>query len=274
MSVFWRSWITVVLLVAIVLAVLATLTTLQFDTILSHFIHGRLSVLTQTSQASFRAAVGLGLPLSAMRNAPAILERARQTDPNISAVHVFDVSGKILHSTDSNHTTSVRAEVLFAQSTSEGDTWRAETDEHFLSGGRIRDLSRKTVGGLVIVYPKTDLSTSVDAMTARLAIHAFVVLAVIAGIGVGLLRFGLRDLMRVFTGIESAFAAIERREWRRAAGGSNPMPEPVRGLGVDTGELTRLLQSAEEQYAIAGRSLAALESSADASDHLEEGTTA
>ena len=126
----------------------------------------------------------------------------------------------------------------------------------------------------MIVYPKTDLSTSVDAMTARLAIHAFVVLAVIAGIGVGLLRFGLRDLMRVFTGIESAFAAIERREWRRAAGGSNPMPEPVRGLGVDTGELTRLLQSAEEQYAIAGRSLAALESSADASDHLEEGTTA
>lgn len=274
MSVFWRSWITVIILVATVLAVLATLTTLQFETILSHFIHGRLSVLAQTSQTSFRAAVGLGLPLSSVRNAAAILEQARQTDPNISAAHVFDASGRILHSTDPNHTTSVRAETLFAQSASAGDTWRTETDEHFLSGIRIRNLSKKTVGGLVIVYPKTDLSTSVGAMTARLAIYAVSALIVIGVIGIGVLWFGLRDLVRVFTGIESAFAAIEYREWRRAAGGSDPMPESVRGLGVDTGELKRLLQSAEEQYVTAGRSLAALDSAAEAADRSEEGTTA
>ncbi len=274
MSVFWRSWITVVILVATVLAVLATLSTLQFETILSHFIHQRLSVLAQTSQASFRTAVGLGLPLSSVRNAAAILEQARQTDPNISAVHVFDASGRILHSTDPNHTTSVRAETLFTQSASEGDTWRTETDEHFLSGIRIRNLSKKTVGGLMIVYPKTDLSTSVGAMTARLAIYAVGVLIVIGVIGIGVLWFGLRDLVRVFTGIESVFAAIEHREWRRVAGGSDPMPEPVRGLGVDTGELKRLLQSAEEQYVTAGRSLAALDSAAEAADRSEEGTTA
>ena len=29
------------------------------------------------------------------------------------------------------------------------------------------------------------------------------------------------------------------------------MPEPVRGLGIDTSELTRLLQAAEERYAAA-----------------------
>jgi hypothetical protein len=274
MSVFWRSWITVVILVATVLAVLATLGTLQFDSILSHFIHGRLSVLAQTSQASFRATVGLGLPLASVRNAPAILEQARQTDSNISAVHVFDTSGKILHSTDPDHTTSVRAEILFAQSASESGTWATETGEHFLSGVRIRNLSKKTVGGLVIVYPKTDLSTSVGAMTARLAIYAVGVLTVIGVIGIVVLRFGLRELVRVFTGIESAFVAIERREWRRAAGGSDPMPEPVRGLGVDTGELKRLLQSAEEQYLSAGRSLAALESAAEAPSRSEEGTKA
>jgi hypothetical protein len=274
MSVFWRSWITVFILVATVLAVLATLSTLQFDSILSHFIHGRLSVLAQTSQASFRAAVGLGLPLASVRNATAILEQARQTDSNISAVHVFDTSGKILHSTDPDHTTSVRAEILFAQSASESGTWATETGEHFLSGVRIRNLSKKTVGGLVIIYPKTDLSTSVGAMTARLAIYAVGVLTVIGVIGIVVLRFGLRELVRVFTGIESAFVAIERREWRRAAGGSDPMPEPVRGLGVDTGELKRLLQSAEEQYLSAGRSLAALESAAEAPSRSEEGTKA
>ncbi|MDX1433357.1 MAG: hypothetical protein R3286_13015 [Gammaproteobacteria bacterium] len=271
MSIFWRSWVTVVILVAVVLGVLATLTTLQFDSILSHFIQQRLSVLAQTSRASFRAAAGLGLPLAGMRNAPAILERARQTDPNISAVHVFDVSGRILHSTDPNHTTSVRAEVLFAQSASRDDTWYTETGEHFLSGGRIHDLSGKPLGGLVIVYPKTDLATAVDAMTARLATYALGVLMLAALVAIGLLRFGLRDLVRVFTGIETAFAAIERREWRRAAGGSDPMPEPVRGLGIDTSELTRLLQAAEERYVAAGQSLARLEQQAEEAAPLEAG---
>ena len=193
MSIFWRSWFTVIILVATVLAVLASLTTLQFDSILSHFIQQRLAVLAQTSRASFRAAAGLGLPLAGMRNAPAILERARQTDPNISAVHVFDVSGRILHSTDLNHTTSVGAEVLFAQSASHGDTWYTESGEHFLSGARIVDLSGKPLGGVVIVYPKTDLSTAVDAMSARLAIYAVGVLVATAIVAIGLLRLGLPD---------------------------------------------------------------------------------
>ena len=259
MSIFWRSWLTVVILVATVLAVLATLTTLRFDSILSHFIQQRLSVLAETTRASFRAAAGLGLPLASMRNAPAVLERARQTDANISAVHVFDVSGHILHSTEPNHTTSVRAEVLFAQSKSRNDTWHTESDEHFLSGARILDLRGQPLGGVVIVYPKTDLSTAVDAMTARLATYAVGVLVATAVLAIAVLRLGLRDLVRVFTGIEAAFAAIERREWRRAAGGSDPMPDPVRGLGIDTDELTRLLQAAEERYVAAGSSLARIE---------------
>ena len=110
MSVFWRSWGTVVILVAIVLVVLAALTTLQFNSTLSRFIQGRLAVLAQTSQVSFSAVVALGLPLSTVRNAPAILERARQTDPQIAAIHVFEPAGRILHSTDPDHLTSVPAE--------------------------------------------------------------------------------------------------------------------------------------------------------------------
>ena len=272
MSIFWRSWVTVVILVATVLAVLATLTTLQFDSILSHFIQQRLSVLAETSRASFRSAAGLGLPLAGMRNAAAILERARQTDPNISAIHVFDPGGRILHSTDPDHATSVRAEVLFAQAASRDDTWYAETGEYFLSGGRILDRTGNALGGLVIVYPKTDLETAVGAMTARLAIYAVGVLLAAALVAILALRLGLRDLLRVFSGIEAAFSAIERREWRRAAGGSDPMPEPVRGLGIDTSELTRLLQAAEERYVAAGQTLARFEQGAGSSASIGAGS--
>jgi hypothetical protein len=259
MSLFWRSWVTVTVLIATVLAVLAALSTLQFDAILSNFIHGRLSVLAQTIEAPFKSATDLGLSLSSVRNAQAILERSRQTDPDISAVHVFDQVGAIVHSTDPNHPTSVRAEVLFAQSDSESPIWHAETDHNFLSGVTILDSAGEKLGGVLVVYPKTEFDTSVGAMAARLAIYITITLIAVAGIGIVILRLGLRGLMKVFTGIDAAFATIERREWRRLAKGSNPAPQPVRGFGIDTGNLEQMLSAAEDRYIAAGKELAAFE---------------
>lgn len=100
MSLFWRTWGLVVLLVSVVLAALVLLSTVQFNAILSGFVQGRLAVLVQSAQLSFRSATNLGLSLASVRNGPAILERARQTDPQIAAIHVFDPQGRILLSTD------------------------------------------------------------------------------------------------------------------------------------------------------------------------------
>lgn len=259
MSLFWRSWLTVTALIATVLAVLAALSTIQFDAILSNFIQGRLSVLAQTAQAPFQSATDLGLPLSSVRNARAILERARQTDFDISAVHLFDRAGSIVHSTDKDHPTSVRAEVLFAQSESESATWHAETGQHFFSGVTILDPADDKLGGVVLVYPKTELDTAVAAMAAWLALYIIITLVVVAGIGIVILHLGLRRLIHVFTGIDAAFATIERCEWRRLAKGADTTPQPVRGFGIDTGDLEQLLRAAEDRYVAAGRELAALE---------------
>jgi hypothetical protein len=96
-------------------------------------------------------------------------------------------------------------------------------------------------------------------MVARLALQGVAVMLSVALLAVVVLRFGLRELVRLFEGIEQTFASLERREWRRVAGGSGPLPEPVRCLGVDTGELTRLIIEADERYVAAGRTLSALE---------------
>ena len=247
------------MLVASVLALLAGLVTLQYEATLSRLIQGRLAVLAQTSRASLSAALSLGLPLSTVRNAQAILERGRQTDPEIVAVHVFEPGGRILHSTDPDHLTSVRSEASFASSAAEGDLWHAQTDEYLLSGARLLDASSRSAGGLVIVYPRSELTVPVRAMVARLAVYGAGVLLVASVVAAVALRFGLRELVRVHDGIESTFAALERRTWRREAGGSDPMPEPVRGLGIDTGELTQMLQEADARYVEAGTDLAALE---------------
>lgn len=263
MSLFWRSWVTVTALIATVLAVLATLSTIQFDAILSNFIQGRLSVLAQTAQAPFQSATDLGLPLSSVRNAQAILERARQSDFDILAVHLFDSVGTIIHSTDKEPPTSVRAEALFAQAESESAIWHAETEHRFLSGVTILDPAGERLGGVLVVYPKTELDAAVGAMAARLALYIIITLVVVSGIGIVILRLGLRRLIQVFTGIDVTFATIERREWRRLAKGADPAPQPVRGFGIDTGDLEQLLSAAEDRYITAGRELAALETDFD-----------
>jgi hypothetical protein len=262
-SVFWRSWATVCVLVAIVVTILGGLVTLQYEATLSQLIQGRLAVLAQTSHGSFSAALSLGLPLPAVRNAPAILERVRQTDPDILAVHVFAPDGRILHSTDPGHLTSVRSEVLFASSAADGESFHVETAEFLLSGALLADSASHFVGGLVIVYPRAELAIPVRAMMARLAVFAAAVLMMVGLLAGVVLRFGLREHVRVYDGLELAFAALERRAWRRAAGGSDPLPEPVRGLGIDTGELTRMLQEADARYVTAGSELAALETGSD-----------
>jgi hypothetical protein len=263
MSLFWRSWITVTALIATVLTVLAALSTVQFDAILSNFIQGRLSVLAQTAQAPFQSATDLGLPLSSVRNAQAILERARQTDFDILAVHLFDSVGTIIHSTDKEHPTSVRAEVLFAQAESESATWHAETEHRFLSGVTILDPAGEKLGGVLVVYPKTGLDTAVGAMAAHLALYIIITLVVVSGTGIVILRLGLRRLIQVFTGIDATFATIERREWRRLAEGVDSAPQPVRGFGIDTGDLEQLLSAAEGRYIAAGKELAALDVDSD-----------
>jgi hypothetical protein len=97
MPLLWRSWLVVSALVALVLAVLTVLCVLQFEAILSALIRERLAILAQTTQASFRSALDLGLPLETIRNARAILEHAQASDPAIMALHVFDRTGVVVH---------------------------------------------------------------------------------------------------------------------------------------------------------------------------------
>ena len=157
------------------------------------------------------------------------------------------------------NSTSVRSEVLFAWSQSREDLWYTETDEYLLSGAGFRHGASNTTGGLVIVYPRSELSTPVRAMMTRLAAHGIAVMFAVALVAGAVLRFGLRDLVRVFESIEQTFAALEQREWRRAAGGSHPLPEPIQRLGIDTGELTRMVIEADTRYVEAGHMLSALQ---------------
>src|SRR3546814_1835454 len=96
MALFWRIWAAVTLVNLAVLTIFVGLATLQFGNINSDLVGERLVVLADLTAAPFEAAAKIGLPLSTVRNADALLERARQTDGAILAIHVFDAAGRIV----------------------------------------------------------------------------------------------------------------------------------------------------------------------------------
>ena len=257
MALFWRIWTAVILVNLVVLTLFVGLATLQFDSINSGLVGERLVVLAGRTAAPFQAAAKIGLPLSSVRNADALLERARQTDDAILAIHVFDAAGRVVHSTDTPAPAALPPEALAARTAAAGASWHSETEGGFLSGIDITARGGVTTGGILIVYPGGGNVTRVRAMGAELALAAIAVLLAAAGLSAVLLRLGLDRQIRMFEAVDGAIADFERGAWRSAAAAAAD-PVPADGASADgTAELRQLLDAAESRYRATGRAIAA-----------------
>jgi hypothetical protein len=252
MALFWRIWMAVILVNLVVLTLFVGLATLQFDSINSGLVGERLVVLAGRTAAPFQAAAKIGLPLSTVRNAGALLERARQTDEAILAIHVFNETGRIVHSTDASAPDKIPPQALAARQAAAGAPWHSETEAGFFSSIDIPARGDLTAGGILIVYPGGGNITQVRAMGAELALAAIAVVLAVAGLSAILLRLGLGHQIRTFEAIDGAIADFERGAWRSAAAA------PVALVPVEdgTGELRQLLDAAEARYRATGHALA------------------
>lgn len=254
MALFWRVWAAVILVNLGVLVLFVGLAVLQFDSINAILVGERLVVLAERTAAPFQAAARIGLPLSTVRNADALLARARQTDDAISAVHVFDEAGRIVHSTDASAPPSISSEALATRRAAAGEPWHFRTREGgFLSGIDIPTPGGTTAGGILVAYPGDANATQVRAMGAELYLAAIIVMVATAGLSVLLLRIALRQQIRQFEEVETDISDFERASWRTAA-------TAVADAGTSTGrpsELRRLLDAAEDRYHATGQAIAA-----------------
>jgi hypothetical protein len=256
MALFWRIWTAVMLVNLVVLTLFVGLATLQFDSINSSLVGERLAVLAGRTAAPFQATAKIGLPLSTMRNGNALLERARQTDDAILAIHVFDETGRVVHSTDAASPAMIPPEALAARQAAAGAPWHHETEAGFYSSidipGRAQNAMSTTAGGILIVYPGGGNVTQIRAMGAELALAAIAVALAAAGLSALLLRLGLGRQIRTFEAIDGDIADFERTAWRSAASATST-PNPSNG---GTGELRQLLGAAESRYRAIGQVLA------------------
>lgn len=262
MVLFWRVWALVIAVNVVVLSVFVTLATLRFASIDGALVGERLLVLANRTAAPFAAAARIGLSLGAVRNAPAVLERARQTDDSIVAIHVFDHAGKVLHSTQTPAPERIPQSAVAALGAADGKPWHRETDEGFLSSVEIRTSAGARAGGVLIVYPLRGRLTSLRAMGAELALVAVAVLVLSSLLGALVLRLGLAPQVALFRAVDQAVETFERHSWRqvfatrgRAAAASDPAAAAVADdCGADDGiaagpeSLARLLSDAERRY--------------------------
>ena len=208
MSILWRSWITFTAIIATVLIALAVLSSLQHNALYSDLIRQRLSVVAQTSAASFQSVVKLGLPISMVRNASELLTRAQQTDSEISAIHAFNPSGIIVKTTDPTHPGTVPKQVVQAQYLAETSEWSVESDSELFSGVNILNAQGSTVAGIVVVYPKQEFESRSNAVINHIAITTLGLLIIFSAAAWLLLRLRLAGAIRALSRLDSLLTAI------------------------------------------------------------------
>jgi hypothetical protein len=243
-----RILATIMALILFSLAVFVALASLQYESILSDLTRQRLVVLADSVRDPFQSVANLGVPIDTVRNADAVLERARLSDEAIVTIQVFTPDGEIVRSTAVQHDAQITADVLdTAHGSGESATWHAETASSFLVGANVASLTGDYLGSVVIEYSKQETSVHVRAMEARLVILAGSVFAVSTLIMLIVLRLVLAEHLRIFDGILSTFDRFERRFWR-GEGAKRRAEDDFTGLGFSTANFRQLLEQSEAQY--------------------------
>ncbi len=239
------------LMMLVVLSLFVALATLQFGSVNATLVGERLVVLAGRTVAPFAAVNRLGLPLSSVRNSRALLERARQTDEDIVALHVFDAQGKVVSSTAELAPQEISADARRWRAAARGAPWYRETSDGFVGSVDIAARDGRSAGGILVVYPGGGSQTQVRAMLAELVLGAIGVWLVAALAGALLLRWGLSGMIRHFDAIDAEYREFARGGWRLAAGFRAPMPAAA-------GTLHERLDAAAARYRATGRRLATL----------------
>jgi len=207
-SLLGRVWTALVVVIAIVLVVLSALAVLQHDAVLSQLIRQRLAVTAEETARPFRSVVELGLPIAMVRNKQDLLELARETDPAIENMVLFNPSGVVLEATEPSYPDRVPGKIVQAQSGGTDERWSLETETELISGASIVDEGGNIVGGIYAVYPARELDERGDAVAKQIAVAAVGLLVLFSTVAYLIVRSRLRPVVRFLRGLEGALAAL------------------------------------------------------------------
>ncbi len=218
-----------------------------------------MSVMAQTVAASFKPFIDLGLPLSQARNGNVLVARPLSIDPEIEAVHAFNPSGIIVHSTLDPKPQSVPREVLLAMRLSGDVKWSVETSDHVIGGFNVRRRDA-VVGAVAAAYPKERLDAASRGMRTGTFQAAFLVWLAFSALAFVLLRFLLAAPVRAVATLKALSGVTDQEP-------SKPPPQSAANSGLfgpAIEQLTTNLAAATRRFEEVERALKAFVRSTDA----------
>lgn len=227
--------------VASLLAFIA-LAVLQFNQINSEMEREKVGILASRVAAPFEAAATIGLPLSSVRNAGVLLERARQLDTAIEGVFLFGADGALLTSAASPGVDSAPLGASLRGPAGAPRTWSGDTSHGYYAGVRLMSSAGDLVGGVAIAYSGREGISQSWAIVGKLLLSGLIFAIVAAPLIWLALRRALRGVLSSYDEIDSELGQVERASWLwpDPAG-----PAPRQGASPSLGQLFR---AAEARY--------------------------
>ncbi|MGR3323227.1 MAG: MFS transporter [Pseudooceanicola sp.] len=201
--------------VASLLAFIA-LAVLQFNQINSEMEREKVGILASRVAAPFEAAATIGLPLSSVRNAGVLLERARQLDTAIEGVFLFGSDGALLKSATSPGVDSAALGASLRKPAGTVRTWSGDTSQGYYAGVRLLSPDDDLVGGIAIAYSGRKGASQSWSIVGKLLLSGLIFAIVAAPlIWLALLR-ALSGVVSSYDEIDRELGQVERASWLRS----------------------------------------------------------
>jgi hypothetical protein len=213
MSLFWRSWLVATSVIFVVGILLVTFVTLEFKRDYDRLLGERLLVIGASGAAPFARAVELGLTISSVRNASALLDIPRQTDPLISGVWVLDAQSRVVEGTGGQIRDFERMSMPQVATSDFEEGWYATVGSAFVAGIPIHDGSGQQVGQLLVSYPLEVSRTRVLAMLAEVSFYVLLIASAFSLAAGGLLRLSMAREIDGFKTVVADLDNFDHRVW-------------------------------------------------------------
>lgn len=242
-------------ILAMVLGLLLTMNYFKYGNILTDVTTSRLAVINKNLGFSLSRATNLGLALEELQFADTLLKRAKESDPAIREIQVFDNNGKVLFTTANNQAeTAVDKSIvsllapLRKQDTTE---WAAHTDEQFVAGITLYNSFDRSIGGVVLQYDRSNYHALVGGILEKLVFVTAILLgitALVAWIGIS---FGFRELRHTYAAMQTALARVREADGAESGNTDNQEASDFR---VKLGSVTKTVDEAMTEIEVSAAS--------------------
>lgn len=242
-------------ILALVLGLLLTMNYFKYGNILTNVTTSRLAVINKNLDFSLSRATNLGLALEELQFADTLLKRAKESDPAIQGIQVFDLNGRILFSTGAiGAEEKVSPKILkLVEPLRKKDAteWSAHSKEQFVAGVTLYNSFDRSIGGVILRYDRSGYATLVESVLEKLIAVTAVLLgvaALLAGIGISL---GFRELRHTYAAMQTALSVV--KEKGEAVPSDNPDADEYR---AKLGSVTATVEEAMNQIDISAAAAA------------------